>query len=349
MTQIKFFGAILIICGVLMAQGPQKQDENVARMAAGAPPIYRVTVTARTAKAINYQHRSGATKIDFRGTPLLPESHGEAKVESKQGYIEIEVEFDKLQSATKFGPEYLTYVMWAITPEGRATNVGEVLLNGGKSKLDATTELQSFGLIITAEPYFAVTQPSDVVVMENFVRRETTGTIEELDAKFELLQRGQYTLNVNPAELKPRVLDRKVPLELYEARNAVQIARWTGAERYAADTYQKAVNGLINAEGYLKGNSGSKPIGTVAREAVQMAEDARIITVKKIEAEILANERQSGVEREARAESARADAERETRRVAEEAAKSQAAARMDAQRVAREHEAESAAAQAETD
>src|SRR4029077_10043076 len=151
-----------------------------------------------------------------------------------------------------------------------------------------------------------------------------------------------YTLNVNPAELRLRVLDRKVPLELYEARNAVQIARWTGAERYAADTYQKAVNGLTNAEGYLKGKSGSKPIGTVAREAVQMAEDARIITVKKIEGEVLANERQAGVDREARAENARADAERETRRVGEQATLAQETARLDAQRVARERDAESA-------
>jgi outer membrane protein OmpA-like peptidoglycan-associated protein len=317
--------------------------------AAGSVPIYRVTVVARSMKAINYNHRSGSTEIGFRGTGLMPGATGEAKVESKQGVIKINADMQKLEPATKFGPEYLTYVMWAITPEGRATNVGEVLLNGGKSKLDATTELQSFGLIVTAEPYFAVTQPSDVVVMENFVKSRTTGTIEELDAKFELLQRGQYTLNVNPAELKPRVLDRRVPLELYEARNAVQIARWTGAERYAADTYQKAVNGLINAEGYLKGKSGSKPIGTVAREAVQMAEDARIITVKKIEAEVLANERQSGVEREARAEGARADAERETRRVAEQATMAQATARMEAQRVAREHDAENAAAKVEAD
>ena len=350
---MKTISSFLLAVGILSAQATQAPNptrQSTGNMAAaGSVPIYRVTVVARSMKAINYNHRSGSTEIGFRGTALMPAATGEAKVESKQGVIKINADMQKLQPATKFGPEYLTYVMWAITPEGRATNVGEVLLSGGKSKLDATTELQSFGLIITAEPYFAVTQPSDVVVMENFVKRGTTGTIEELDAKFELLQRGQYTLNVNPAELKARVLDRKVPLELYEARNAVQIARWTGAERYAADTYQKAVNGLINAEGYLKGKSGSKPIGTVAREAVQMAEDARIITVKKIEGEILANERQSGVEREARAEGARADAERETRRVAEQATMAQDAARRDAQRVAREHDAESAAARAEAD
>ena len=350
---MKTISTLLIAAGILSAQSTQapnptqRSNGNVAT--AESMPIYRVTVVARSMKAINYNHRSGSTEIGFRGTALMPGATGEAKVESKQGVIKINADMQKLQPATQFGPEYLTYVMWAITPEGRATNVGEVLLNGGKSKLDATTELQSFGLIVTAEPYFAVTQPSDVVVMENFVKRETTGTIEELDAKFELLQRGQYTLNVNPAELKPRVLDRKVPLELYEARNAVQIARWTGAERYAADTYQKAVNGLTNAEGYFKGKYGSKPIGTVAREAVQMAEDARIITVKKIEAEVLANERQSGMEREARAESAKADAERETRLVAQQAAQAQAAAQLDSQRVARERDAEAAAARTEAE
>jgi outer membrane protein OmpA-like peptidoglycan-associated protein len=214
-----------------------------------------------------------------------------------------------LQPATKYGPEYLTYVMWAITPEGRATNVGEVLLNGASSKLDATTELQSFGLIITAEPYFAVTQPSDVVVMENFARKDTTGTIEEVDAKYELLQRGQYTLNVNPADIKPARLDPRVPLELLEARNAVQIAGWTGARQYAAETFQKALIGLENAEGYLQGKAGKKPIGTVAREAVQMAEDARIITVRKMQEATLASERQAATDRE---NSARADAERES-------------------------------------
>src|SRR5262247_79921 len=180
----------------------------------GDAPIFKLTVNVveRTTKAINYRHRGGATMVDFRGTPLLPAAKGEARVESKQGYIEIEVGFDDLQSATRFGPEYLTYVMWAITPEGRATNLGEVILNGTKSKLDVTTELQAFGLIVTAEPYFAVTQPSDVVVMENFVRTETRGKFEQVDAKYELLKRGQYSVNVPPADLKAIALDKATPL-----------------------------------------------------------------------------------------------------------------------------------------
>src|SRR5580658_7862056 len=228
---MKTLGAFLTVCGILSAQAPvapnptqpSNASENAARMANGSAPIYRVTVVARTTKAINYNHRSGATRIGFRGTALMPEARGEARVESKQGDIKIDARMERLEPATMFGPEYLTYVMWAVTPEGRATNVGEVLLNGDKTKLDATTELQSFALIVTAEPYFAVTQPSDVVVMENFVRRDTVGTIEQVDAKFELLQRGQYILNGNASEIKPMRLSSKTPLELYEARNAVQI------------------------------------------------------------------------------------------------------------------------------
>jgi outer membrane protein OmpA-like peptidoglycan-associated protein len=354
---MKTIGAFLTVCGLLSAQAPQAPNptqqpnvtENAARMANGSVPIYRVTVVARTTKAINYNHRSGSTRIGFRGTTLMPAARGEAKVESKQGVIKIDAQMERLDPATMFGPEYLTYVMWAITPEGRATNVGEVLLNGNKTKLDATTELQSFGLIVTAEPYFAVTQPSDVVVMENFVREDTTGTIEQVDAKYELLQRGQYTLNVNRADIKPLRLDRKVPLELYEARNAVQIARWTGAEQYAGETFQKAVQGLENAEGYLQGKAGKKPIGTVAREAVQMAEDARIITVKKMEEENLASERQAGADREAHAEGERAAAQSETERITREADGARVAAQAEADRLKREHEGQMAAAQIEAD
>jgi outer membrane protein OmpA-like peptidoglycan-associated protein len=203
-------------------------------------------------------------------------------------------------------------------------------------------------LIVTAEPYFAVTQPSDVVVMENFVRRDTTGTIEEIDAKYELLQRGQYTLNVKPADLRPIRMDSKTPLELYEARNAVQIARWTGAEKYAPDTFQKALIGLQNAEGYLQGKAGKKPIGTVAREATQMAEDARIITVKKIAEEQLALERQAAADRETRAK-AQTEAETQRRAQAEAAQRAEAdqRARAEAERAAAQRDAERSQREAE--
>ncbi len=352
---MKLIGAFLAVCGLVAAQPAQAPNpvqqsaENTARMAAGSTPIYRISVVERTTKSVNYNHRGGATKIGFQGTPLLLQARGEARVESKQGNIAINAEFRGLQPATAYGPEYLTYVMWAITPEGRTTNLGEVLLNGTKSKLNVTTELQSFGLIVTAEPYFAVTQPSDVVVMENVIREDTRGTIEQVDAKYELLKRGQYTLNVNPAEIKPVRLDRKTPLELYEARNAVQIARWTGAQQYAGETFRKAVQDLEQGESGLNRNVGRKPIATAAREAVQMAEDARIITVKKIDEERLASERQAGADREARAESERAAAQADAARVARDAEAARVAAQSEADRVQRENAAKMNAAQDEAD
>ena len=336
--------ALLLACGALSAQTAQEKNENAGRAASGLPPIYRVTVTERTAKAISYQHRSGATKIDFTGTALMPGAHGEAKVESKQGYIEIEVEFRNLPEATMFGEEYLTYVLWAITPEGRTSNLGEVLRNGTSSKLDVTTELQAFGLIVTAEPYFAVSRPSDVVVMENQVRPDTRGKIELIDAKYELLQRGQYQHLANVLDLK---LNKKMPLELYEARNAIQIARTSGADRFATDTFKKAEDSLKQAEAYRARNAGSKPVTMTARQAVQTAEDARAIAVKRQDDDLLALERQAGAERETRSENGRLAAQSETARVVQQAASAQVDADREAARVKSNNDAQTAAAQLE--
>lgn len=294
-------------------QAPQNQSS----------PLYRVTVMAQTTKAINYRHLNGATRIDFRGTVLLPLAHGEANVEVKRGAIRIQAKFDKLQPATRFGAEYLTYVLWAVSPEGRADNLGEVLLDGSKGKLDVTSQLQAFALIVTAEPYFAVTQPSQVVVLENAVRPDTIGDIEQVDAKFELLQRGQYSYvegNAQPSELDPHV-----PLGLYEARNAVNIAKAIGANQYAADSYQKAVQLLTQAEDYQAHKSERKQVEMAAREAVQTAEDARAITAKRIDEERQAKEREAAAQREAQA---KAEAQ------AAETAKLQA--ELDAERAARE-------------
>jgi outer membrane protein OmpA-like peptidoglycan-associated protein len=273
-------------------------------------PVFRVTVVGRTTPAVNYRHRSGATTVDFRGTPLLPESYGEAKVESKQGYIEIEVEFDELEPATRFGPEYLTYVMWAITPEGRATNLGEVLLNGSESKLNVTTELQAFGLIVTAEPYFAVSQPSDVVVMENVVRKGTRGTVEFVQAEYELLKRGTYLMSSNPADLPSRRLDDEVPLELHEARNAVHFARVAGADEYAESSFSKASGLLAKAEEGQRKDRRRRDVISAAREAAQAAEDSRLIALERRQAEQIARDRQLTMEREAAARASAAEAQR---------------------------------------
>jgi outer membrane protein OmpA-like peptidoglycan-associated protein len=364
-------------CGVSAAQAPPTANptqQSIESQPGTSIPVYRVTVVERTMKAISYQHRNGATKIDFQGTDLLPTARGEAKVESKKGYIEIEVEFDKMKPAAKYGAEYLTYVLWAITPEGRSSNLGEILLNGSSGKLNVTTELQVFGLAVTAEPYFAVTMPSNLVVMENVVRSDTKGKFEAIDAKYELLERGQYEHLANPLALK---LDSSTPLELYEARNAVQIARATGADQFALETFTKAENTLKQAEAYQARKAGRKPVTMTARQAVQTAEDSRAIAVRRQDEERLASERQAGANREAvakaeteaearlraqaesdqrmeadrrlRAEAERNLAQSETAAVKLEAAEARTAAQADADRVKLQSDAEADRVRREND
>ena len=313
---------MLALSLAVSAQGQGQRDAD--------NPIYRITINVvqRSTVAINYRQHSSFTTIDFRGTPLLPEAKGEAYVDTKQGYTSINAEFDKLQPATRFGSEYLTYVLWAITPEGRAKNLGEVLLNGNDSKLKVTTELQAFGLIVTAEPYFAVTQPSDVVVMENFVRDDTRGKVQPINAKYELLQRGQYTTNVSPPDLKPILLDKSVPLDLYEAQNAVRIAGWSNAEKYAGDSFARAESLLKQAE-EQRVKKDWKQLSQMARQAVQTAEDARLISLKKQDEAHIAQEREAAASREAaekaKADRAKADAEQAELARSQEAAKRAAA------------------------
>jgi len=325
-------------------------------------PTYRVTVISRTAQAVNYKHRGGAAKLDFTGTDLMPAANGQAKVESKKGYIEIEVEFGNLQSPTTFGGEYLTYILWAISPEGRAVNLGEVLVgNDHRSKLDVTTDLQAFALIVTAEPYYAVRQPSNVVVIENVIREDTKGTFETVNAKYDLLERGGYI----PTGYKfdPVVLSAKLPLEFFEARNALRIAQSAGAERYAPDSYQRAVQLVDKTDAYAtEKNSDKKAMIAVAREAVQTAEDAREITVKQIEQERQDNERRAAADAQAQtqaqaddatvqknqAQSDQARAERARDRAEADTAKAEAAkaqAEVDAARA----QADAAKAQSDSD
>ncbi len=288
-------------------------------------PTFRVTVINRSVQAINYEHRSGSSKVDFAGTDLMPSANGVAEVNSKRGSIAIEAEFGDLQKPTTFGNEYLTYVLWAISPEGRAVNLGEVLLGGNhRSKLNVTTDLQAFALIVTAEPYYAVRQPSNVVILENVVREETKGTTEAVNAKYELMERGGYI----PTGYKfdPVILNIKLPLEFFEARNALRIAQSEGAEQYAPDSYQHALKLMNRADGYATDRHiDKKPLIAVSREAVQTAEDARAIAVKKMDEVRLANERQDSADAQAQSQQQAEEATRRKEQAEADAAKDRAA------------------------
>src|SRR6202171_5779264 len=291
-----------ITLSVVMALGASALAQAQTQVPAdsGNPtPTYRINVVSRTTRAVSYRHRSGATKINFQGTDLMPGAAGEAKVESKRGALTIEAEFSGLDRPTTFSHEYLTYVLWAISPEGRPVNIGEVLVgNNHRSKLNVTTDLQAFAMIVTAEPYYAVRRPSNLVVLENTIRTDTAGASEAVDAKYELIDRGGYI----PTGYKfdPVVLNANLPLEFFEARNAVRIAKSAGAERYAATSYEKAVRQMNEADAHAGGkHTNKKSLISLSREVVQTAEDAREIALKRIDEERAEAERTAAAGREA--------------------------------------------------
>jgi hypothetical protein len=285
------------LCGIAVAQEPnptttekwpQSQQKPQAEIQNGVP-IYRIEVVGGDIPAINYVHRSGKTEIGLAGTSLLPEAKGSATVESRRGRTVVDAKFKGLKPANSFGAEYLTYVLWAITPEGRPVNLGEVLPEGSTSEISVTTDLQSFGLIITAEPYYAVTMPSDLVILQNYVLKDKSqGVIVPINAHVMLLPRGTYGETSGEHTTRELITrDDAWPLELYEAINAVQIAEAEGAGKYANDTLATAKEQLRDAQDLQNHKSQRKQEISYARAAVQTAEDARIVALrnKKAEAE----------------------------------------------------------------
>jgi outer membrane protein OmpA-like peptidoglycan-associated protein len=296
---------------------------------------------------VNYRRAGGAAKIDFQGTELMQQGSGEAKVQNKGNRVEIQAKFAGLDEATKFGLEYLTYVLWAVSPGGRAVNLGEIVLKNGSGEVKAITDMQTFGMIVTAEPYFAVTQPGNTVVLENVFGPTTMGKVENIDASYELLGRGIYSSSNTKIENAIFGIDRKTPLELFEARNSVRIARIAMADKYAAAALAKAEQQLRTAEEVYGRKSDKKAVEAAAREVVLTAEEARVMAVKQkaeedANAKIAADKR-AAEEREAKAR-ADAAAEAQRRLEAEQARKQAEAAQAEALRM--KQEAERAAADA---
>ena len=284
-------------------------------------------VTGRAIKAIGYQVGGGGTTVDLKSTGLVPGATGEANVEARASVTTVQAKVSGLKVPTPLGPEFLAYVVWAISPEGRAVNLGEVRPNDdGRGELKATTQLQSFSLFVTAEPYASVRLPSEMLVLENDVRKSTKGRLFIVD-DYKLMKRSQYQKRENPLAL---TLDLKnVPLEMYQARNAIEIAKSRGAEKYAPEILSKAQGGLDLAENALARKADKKEIISLARQTTQSSEDARALTAERQEQERIAAERAAAAakakaEAEAKAAAEAAEtarrAEAESRRQAELAA-----------------------------
>jgi outer membrane protein OmpA-like peptidoglycan-associated protein len=283
--------AVSMTAGVLLAEQAENPHDATAQ-GSGIPMI------ARTTEAVAY--RSGAkTEVGFKGTDLMPELTGKATIKSKRGLTGVEVKVEHLRPAKSMDLAYLTYVLWSISPEGRAKNIGELIEHDGKASLNTTTDMQGFALVITAEPHFAVSQPSELVVGENSIKPNTMGEPEAIDVRYEAFPRVAYSGQVALIENSVYGEDKQAPLELLEARNAVRIAREAGARQYAPDILEHAETLLNQADDYYRRKQGLKPVATVAREATQTAEEARVHALRA--------EEQAGVERRQRQEQERAE------------------------------------------
>jgi outer membrane protein OmpA-like peptidoglycan-associated protein len=326
------------ICLMAMGILGSTAGPGVAQTAGSAPPVSSVS---RTTKAVNFRRAGGSMKLDFHGTELASAASGEARVESKSNRIEIDAKFDSLEEATKFGLEYLTYVLWAVSPQGRAVNLGEVVLNHGSGHVKAISDMQTFGMIVTAEPYFAVEQPGNVVVLENVIPGDALSKVENIDARYELLGRGIYSSSNTKIENAIFGVDRKTPLELFEARNAVRIARIALADKYAPSIMSKADQQLKGAEEVYRSGRDKRSVTAAAREVVETAEEARVMAVKQKAEEdaqgAMAAEKKAALEREAKARTD-ADAEVKRRQEADQARAAAEAAKAEAERMQQEAE-----------
>jgi len=295
---------------------------------ASSPSVVNININvSKTVQAVSYPNNT-SSRLDFTGTPLLPFAKGQARIENKKGVITIDMQLQKMSPAAQLGPEFLTYVLWAITPEGRATNLGELLLNGDKAKIVATTQMPNFALIVTAEPYFAVTEPSEAVVLMGVPGNNTKGMTTPVAAR--LLSRSAY----HEKQLQPMTMNPKIPLAVYEARNAMRIARLQGAEKYAPNSWSTAQQSQAQMEDYVARKQ-KNPILTAARSTTQQAEDARSLAVRAEQAQKVAEAKQAEADRAAQAK----------QREAQLTADQQASALQSAQAEARAAQAQAAAAQ----
>jgi outer membrane protein OmpA-like peptidoglycan-associated protein len=279
-------------------------------------------MVARTTQAVDYR-KGASTGVDIKGTDLVPEITGNAKVISKRQLTDVHVDVDHLRPAKSIDLAYLTYVLWSISPEGHAKNIGELVEHDGKASLHTTTDMQAFALVITAEPDFAVAQPSELVVAENSVRDTTKGRVESVTVRYHAFPRSVYVSQVTPVQNSVYGEDKKAPLDLLEARNAVRIARDAQADQYATDILKHAETLLNQAEDYYRRKQPSKAVSTVAREAGQTAEEARVSALQAEQQAIVERERRENEERAERARGEAQQAQQQAQQAQEQAQQSQ--------------------------
>jgi len=307
---------------------------------------YAYQPVAHTTKAVDYKQGS-SSKVELRGTSVMPDVKGEAEIKTKTGRVEIEAELEHLNPANGISLSYLTYVLWAISPDGHPSNIGELVVKDGKASIHTATPMQAFALIVTAEPYYAVSQPGDQVVAENVIGKDTKGAVSGVDVNFELIPRSAYADQAEPLQKPVYGIDKNTPLSLLEARNAVRIAKSANADEFAASAFQNAQQSLNQAEDYYQRKQNTKSIDTVARAAVQSAETARVTALRAAEQARIDRERVDQARRVAEARAQSDQARTDSQQAQQQAQIAQQQAQLEAhQRQAAEAQRQATAQQA---
>ncbi len=331
---------LVLLCMVLMAGVCSAQTQQAE------PAEPSANVISGTVAAIGYPVGGGGTKVTMVATPAAPQTSGEARVDAKVGGTQVSLKVAGMPQPTVLGAEFLTYVLWTVTPDGTTTNLGEIPIDKtGQGKLDVTAQSQTFALIVTAEPYYAVHIPSELVVLVNETRKNTKGKIYP-DNSYKLMRRSEYAKQGNPLALTPDL--KKIPLDIYEARNAVEIAKSRGAEQYAPEVFSKATSSLQMAEIALAQNSSKNQLISAARQTIQFAEDARSLAVRRETAQRIQQEKEAAAAAAAAKAKAAADAQaaEEARRQAELTAAKEAQMKAEAAAQAAQAASQAAAQQA---
>jgi outer membrane protein OmpA-like peptidoglycan-associated protein len=331
---------LVLLCMVLTAVVCIAQTQQME------PAEPSENVISGTVAAIGYPVGGGGTKVTMVATQAASQASGEARVEAKKGGTDVSLKVAGMPQPTVLGAEFLTYVLWTVTPDGTTTNLGEVPIDKtGQGKLDVTAQSQTFALIVTAEPYYAVHIPSELVVLVNETRKNTKGKIYPNNG-YKLMRRSEYTKQGNPLALTPDL--KKIPLDMYEARNAVEIAKSRGAEQYAPEIFSKAQSSLQMAENALTQDSSKNQVISAARQTIQFAEDARSLAVRRETAQRIQQEKEAAAAAAAAQAKAAADAQaaEEARRQAELTAAKEAQMKAEAAAQAAQAASQAAAKQA---
>lgn len=283
----------LIGFALLLAAGLVPLDAQQRGAVQKPPPIKVIEVKEPDGQILSYRYGSGSTEVRMRGTKLAPEARIKLKVGSRPGFAEIDInrgDVTGLKPAHQFGKDFLTYVLWAVSVDGKASNLGEITFDGARPvSINVTTPYQTFWLMLTAEPDYAVVDPSPQVILYSYSAKqsasEPSGT-RALTIKGDLFFFTHYTTyNSSPGNLE------RAPNELLQARKALELASKSGilAVRRAAgaprlreeertrEVLEQAKAVLAQAEDAYRKNPQGREVVQFARTAAQIAENARAL------------------------------------------------------------------------